>query len=381
MWRFGRWQVGLICLAGLMVNAFTLGPGQIHTLRGDTDFMPSYAGGKLAFSAELYTPERVLETEAQTEGRSNPARLFVRLPCFAVFFWPLAQLPYSVASALWEVLFWEVLCALSLVVFCLTWPARRKWVTAVACCWSLPIWMTLAEGQDIGFVLLWMAVAAALLRRKHPVAAGLVASLCLAKFHLFLPIPVWICARRQWRFAYGIFAGAATLLALSFAANGRDWPLRYLALLREPGTNPFHEIMPNLNGLFAGMRYENAFEVAALSAIAIAVWSASRRRNPNWGLAAALAGGLLAAPHAYMADGALLVPAGLMLWRPGLDRWTRAFAGYLLTPIPWVLLMIGSGDFARLGLCALVLQLGLIDHEKRMRPVAIISRRQTCSAP
>jgi hypothetical protein len=360
MSRFGRWQIGLICVAGLTVSAFTLGPGQMHTVRGETDFMDLYAGGKLAFSDGLYTPARVLETEQRTEGFSNPARLFMRLPCFALFFWPLAQLPYQMASVLWE-----LLCAGSLIGFVLFWPARRKSATAIACCWSLPAWMTLAEGQDIGFVLLWIAIAAALVRRKRPAAGGLVASLCLAKFHLFLLIPFWICARRQWRFAYGILGGGAALMALSFAANGLDWPGRYYALLREPANNPFREIMPNLNGLFEGLRYGSALEIAGLLAVAIAVWIASRLRNPQWGLAAALAGGLLAAPHAYMADGALIVPAGLLLWRPAMDRWTRVLSGFLLTPIPWVLLMVGSGGFARVGLFALVVRLGLAGLESR----------------
>jgi hypothetical protein len=69
-----------------------------------------------------------------------------------------------------------------------------------------------------------------------------------------------------------------------------------------------------------------------------------------------------------MADGAILLPAGLLLWQPAMDHWTRILCGYLLTPIPWVLLMVGSGDFVRLGLCALVLRLGFAAPEKRTWP-------------
>jgi hypothetical protein len=153
-------------------------------------------------------------------------------------------------------------------------------------------------------------------------------------------------------------------MVLSFAANGLDWPMRYITLLREPENSPFHEIMPNLSGLFEGVRYAGALEITGLIVIAVAVWNASRLRNPQWGLAAALAGGVFAAPHVYMADGALLVPAGLLLWRRGMGSWTRMLCAYLFTPIPWVLLMVGSGGFARIGLCALVARLGFSGIER-----------------
>jgi Glycosyltransferase family 87 len=353
-----RTCIVVMCLAGLVVNAATFGPALGLTARGTTDFMGFYAGGKLALSDYLYDPARVIDTEATSEGRSSPTRLFMRLPCFALFYRPLAQLSYPAASALWE-----ILCTLSIVAFAVLWPARRGWHTALACCWSLPMWMTVAEGQDIGFLLLWIAVAAVLVRRKRPLAAGIVASLCLAKFHLFLMIPVWICARRQWRFASGILAGSAALFALSFAAGGWDWPLRYYALLREPSNNPYGGLMPNLHALFAGLPHAGAWEIAGLAVLGIAVWITSRKRA-DWGLAGALAGGILAAPHVYMADCALLIPAVLLVLRsrPPLRNkiysWTRLLGFYLLTPLPWILLMNGTGFPARIAILAFVLSIG-----------------------
>jgi len=177
MSRLHRTSIVVACLAGLMIDAVTLGPALRYTARGVTDFMDLYAGGKLAFTGNLYVPARVLETEARTEGWSSPTRLFMRLPCFTLFFWPLAQLPYLVASALWE-----TLSVFGVIAFALLWPARRRWHTALACCWSLPVLMTVAEGQDIGWLMLWIAISAVLVRRNRPAMAGLVASLVLPNF-------------------------------------------------------------------------------------------------------------------------------------------------------------------------------------------------------
>jgi len=353
MSRLGPAAIAFLGLAGLLINAVTLGPALRNTLGGVTDFMDLYAGGKLAFTGDLYVPDRVLETEARTEGWSSPTRLFMRLPCFALFFWPLAQLPYPAASALWE-----ILCVFGLIAFVAAWPANRRWQAALACCWSLPVWMTVAEGQDIGFLLLWIALALMLVRRDRPLTAGVVASLCLAKFQLFFMIPVWICARKRWRFASGLLAGCIALAALSFAIGGWNWPLRYYALLREPANNPYREVMPNLHALLAGLPHANAFAIAGAGAVAVAVWVASRGWRREWGLAAALAGGIVVAPHAFMADCALLIPAALLLIKSATDRWTAYLGLYLLTPIPWVLLVTGNGFTTRLAICAFVLSLG-----------------------
>jgi len=348
--RFGHAGIIALCLAGLVVNAYTLGPSLKYTARGVTDFMDLYAGGNLAFSNGLYVPARVLETEARTEGSSSPTRLFMRLPCFALLFWPLAQLPYPAASAIWE-----ALCLAGIVVFVLLWPKGQRRHAAVACCWSLPLWMTVAEGQDIGFLLLWIAIAMALVRKRRLTLAGAVASLCIAKFQLFLLIPVWICARKQWRFARGLLAGCAALVALSFAANGWSWPLRYLTLLREPANNPYHEAMPNLLALFEGVPHEEALGIFAAIALAILIWIACRRRHSQWSFAATLAGSLLIAPHDFMADCAILIPAALPLLNSSAISLQTALYLYLVTPIPWILLLAGSGGTTRLALCAFVL--------------------------
>jgi hypothetical protein len=337
-----------ICAAGLLVNAFLLAPAWQFIERGQTDFMPLYAGGKLAFTGHLYDVPRQLGTEVQYERMSSPTRLFVRLPCFALFFRPLAQLPYPAASWLWEAIGLAAACACALML-------KRPELVA----WSLPLLMALAEGQDLPLILLAIAASGMLLRKRRPVVAGAIASLCLAKYHLFLLIPVWICARKQWRFAKGLAAGSAGLLALSFVAGGWRWPIEYLALIRQPSTNTYPEVMPNLHSVFGSA----PLELAGVLVLGAAVWFASRKGSAL-GFAAALAAGVLAAPHAYMADGALMIPAAVIVLNKAAG-WLKPATLYLASPIPWVLLMIGSGWPARAGLAALVF--GVVFHQRKLK--------------
>jgi hypothetical protein len=345
-----RAALALLCLIGIAGNAFVLGPALTLVPRGVTDFMDLYAGGKLAFSRELYNPVQLMNVEATTEGSFSPTRLFMRLPVFAITYWPLAQLPYRTASAIWE-----ILCIAALAGFAILWPSDRGWAAALACCWSLPAFMTVAEGQDIGFLLLWVALAVRLLGKNRPSAAGAVFSLCAAKFHLFLLLPAWIVANKAWRFASGVIAGGAILIFLSFIANGRDWPLRYYGLLSNPTNNPYASVMPNIHGMVIGWPHHKIVEAAGIALVLTLVWFASRRRNAECGLATVLAGGILATPHAYMADCALLIPAVLIVLANTSRSWTRTCGVFLLTPFPYVLLMVGVAFELQLLLLVLLL--------------------------
>ena len=360
VWTRGRIAVAALCLIGLAFNALMVGPSLVITANGLTDFMDLYAGGKLAFDRHLYEPLHLMAAQAAAEGWSSPTRLFMRLPCFAVFYWPLAQLPYRAASAVWE-----ILCVVGLIAFCRLWPARRKWHAVLAACASLPAWMVVAEGQDLALVLVVMAGTALLIRRRQPVLAGQLASLCLAKFHLFLLVPVWLCARRQWSFGRGLLSGGAILLAISFVSSGLDWPFRYYALLREPANNPYIRLMPNLHSAFDGLPGAGGLEIAGLAALAAVVWRVSRRHS-ELGLAAALAGSLVGAPHAYMADAVLLIPAVLLLQKRATNAWIAGLGIYLLTPLPWLLLLQGVGYPAQIALCGLMA--ALLRHRPEAGP-------------
>ncbi len=327
-----------LCLAGATVCLFLLGPGIVWTLRGATDFMDLYAGAKLVFSHDQYNVIRVLATELHWTGYESPTRLFMRLPVFGLLLKPLALLPYSWASAIWE-----ILCLGAIVAFAVLWPGDRKRV-AIVCCWSLPAWMTLAEGQDTAFLLLWLALAVMALRKQRPLLAGLVLSLCAAKYHLFLLLPLWIIGYRLWRVAAGLTIGGIAMLAGSFMAGGPDWPMRYYRLLSEPANNPYPELMPNIYGLFGGApsRIACAIVLAALVYLAIRQFQqyGDSHHDSLIGLAPVLMGGVLLAPHDYMADCVLLIPAVLLLLARPRSVWIELPCLFLATPIAYAALML-----------------------------------------
>lgn len=311
--------------AGAVVCLLLLGPGLVTTFRGITDFLDLYAGAKLAFTGDQYNVTRVLATEAHFAGFSSPTRLFLRLPAFGLVLWPLAQAPYVWASAIWE-----LLCAAAIACFVWLWPGKRMW-TITACCWSLPVWMTLAEGQDVAFLLLWIPLALVALRKRQPMLCGLLLSLCAAKFHLFLLLPMWLAVNRLWRVAGGLAIGGAVLIAASFIAGGIDWPQHYFALLCEPSNNPYPDLMPNVHSVFAG---------ALVALIAVL---AMRKLDALSGLAVVIMGGILTAPHDYMADCALIVPAVLLLVEREQALVMRALLLFLLTPVAYAALMVHEG--------------------------------------
>jgi hypothetical protein len=177
------------------------------------------------------------------------------------------------------------------------------------------------------------------LQSKRDFLAGLVFSLCAAKFHLALGIPIFLLARRRWGALAGGLAGGLVQLAISFAAEGREWPARLLQLSSISDFSPSPWKMPNLAGITHWLPYGGGLE-AGLAVLALAaVWIVSRRSTLTVGATAAVLAGLMVSHHAYVYDAVLLLPAcalGLRLPGPQALR----FAALLLSvPIPYVLLI------------------------------------------
>ena len=171
----------------------------------------------------------------------------------------------------------------------------------------------------------------------------MVFSLCAAKFHLALGIPVFLPARRRWGALAGRLAGGLVQLAISFAAEGREWPARLLQLSSISDFSPSPSKMPNLLGLTHGLPYGGGVEaVLALLALA-AVWVISRRSALTIGATAAVIGGLLVSHHAYVYDAVLLLPACALVLRLPAPKALRYGALLLCVPIPYVLLMQEHG--------------------------------------
>jgi hypothetical protein len=287
------WAV--LCGAGfalLMIPA-------ISALGGGWDFLPVYTGAKLAGTRDLYNPVAQEHTQSVLPHPTTFSLPFMRLPFVAALSWPLAVLPYDAAHAAWM-----ALRLVAVVGFILLWPHTPRYLTALACAWFVPLAGAIAGGQDSPFLLLWIATSERL-RNRRPALAGMVLALCLAKFHLFLLLPVFLWFHRRGLFA-GFLAGCAALGLLSFAVAGPDWPRAYLALLRLPQSNPAVG-MPNLHALHLAPPLEVAVSFVVFAGAVIAI----RHFSDRTALALTLGAGILLSYHAYFADLTLLLPAML----------------------------------------------------------------------
>jgi hypothetical protein len=238
-----------------------------------------------------------------------------------------------------------------LIGFAALWPVRRRQDAVMMLCWSLPAAVLLSTGQDTGLFLFCVTVGLRLLQSKRDFAAGLVFSLCAAKFHLALGIPVFLLARRRWGALAGGMAGGLVQLAISFAAEGREWPARLLRLSSLSDFSPSPSKMPNLLGITHGLPYGGAIEaVLALLALA-AVWVVSRRSALTLGATAAVIAGLLVSHHAYVYDAVLLLPACALALRLPAPKALRYGALLLCVPMPYVMLMQEHGAWVVAQVC------------------------------
>ena len=184
------------CVTGLAVNCMLYRPVLGYIVHGYNDFVCYYAAAQLSGTRALYDEAAI--TQAQIAlGDHRHAVVFTRLPFYADWLSPLRFFNFDVAYWIWQ-----ALSLIRVLLFIYFWPARDRWMTALACCWSLPLLEAFISGpgRDDCF---WRRSRSPwrCCGRGRPFAAGCVFSLCCLKYHLFLTLPLLILARRMWKFA------------------------------------------------------------------------------------------------------------------------------------------------------------------------------------
>jgi hypothetical protein len=198
-------------------------------------------------------------------------------------------------------------------------------------------------------------------------------SLCSLKFHLFFLLPLLIIGQKSWKFARGLLAGGAVLLAVSFAAAGWDWPVQFWRSATNPSFSPSPEFAPNLHGVLSSVAGGMVLEIALGATVVAAVWLACRRLDFRTALAACLAGGVLLSYHAYLPDFALLLPAALTVLATAESRLQRALAAILLAPPTHLTIVTGFPySLVAVGVTLLlVYTLGLQAWQQRLEQPAL----------
>jgi hypothetical protein len=297
---------------------------------------------------------------------------FYRLPFFALAFKALAVLPYPLARGLFLLI--EIA---ALAGFVALWPlSHRRWA-AVAICWSTPVAMCLGFGQDSVLFLFFFTLGFWLLRRERDFWAGVAFAVCASKLHIAIVLPVVLAAHSKWKTILGGATGGVTMVALSFATEGPQWPARIMELTHLPEFDPASNRMPNLRGLLTFFGGGFALEIVLALLVAIAIFFISRRMPMKYGMTLALAGGLMLSHHAYVYDCPVLLPALLLTFEEPYPDWLRMWAVLLLTPIPYMLILTNNelpGHLAVTGFTvALVITLGYRLRHESLRRIASAS--------
>ncbi len=365
--RMPRPTVFVVCLFGILINFATLSPQGVYSIFQDhSDFRSFYIGAKLVATGDIYNVDQVLESQRKLFGGTSRSLLPVRLPFFYAFLSPLGKLPLLFGQWIWLA---GMILATGVFIWLYSGPGRAR--TAVACCWSWPLLLSLPMGQDLALVLLFLGAALwAIYARKNWWTAGLLFSLCLIKFNLFLLFPLLIVGKRKWRLAAGACTGAACLIAISFLVAGWQWPRQYAAVILDPQGSPDLAGMPNLHGLMFNLHGLGVPEyLVSLGVIGI-VWWVIRHRPFGVAAAATLLGSLLLSQHVYLQDCAILIPALLILVRPVCGPLVRYGALVLLLPLPYELSLF-RGRGSALAVLFLVLLLAIaLDRKHRAAAVA-----------
>jgi len=295
------------------------------------DYSAFYAGGKLAGSPHIYEPAAIVSLLDRTVGCHAAWAVWIKPPFYAVFMWPLAQLPFD-----WALWIWRVLGVCALAGFVWLWPGNR-WAAAAMLVWLSPVAANFTTGQDVAFLLLFVIAGYRLIERGKLFEAGLVLGLCAIKPHLLMFLPLLLLQKRLWRTCAGIAVTGAALIGLSFAAGGRHWIGDYVTALSTLGR--YYDVggfaYPNLRCLLHG--YSPVF-FAAAALILVVVWLLIRSTSLAYGFAAVIIAGLLLTPHSTLCDLTLLAPVALLgVGGRSLIRYTSLV---LMSPIP---AFVGNG--------------------------------------
>jgi Glycosyltransferase family 87 len=292
------------------------------------DFINVWAGPQLAFGgrlATLFDLEGYHAALGGLFGQSVPPHNW-GYPLFTLpVFWPLAQLPYFVALAVWTAGLFAIFAAVTLSQ--VERPSRPFALVALA---LAPACLINAVGGQNGFLTASLFLGGVLLIDRRPVLAGFLFGLLTFKPHLGLVLPFALLALGAWRVmaaaavtALALFAGSAALFGIEpwrqyFEITG---PYQAQLLERFRGFYTFMMVSGLAGARTFGLSYPVALaaQIAlALPVLAAACWAiraTSDRCRRAFVLASAAP---LISPYAFNYD--LTALAAVLVWqlcRPG----------------------------------------------------------------
>lgn len=344
VWLFFAW--------GAFIHDFAV-PGRFDRaghIKGH-DFVHFYMLGGIAIdraTPDLYDfdaqSKRLDRLVPEYETRFLP----VHTPQVALFFAPIAALPY--VAAIWT---WLLISACLYAASCWAlWralPALHDYTgIAVLLAAGFPAAQAMAAtGQTSAFALAWLVLAYLALRRRHDVLAGMALGMLAYKPTFGLLVPFALLSTRQFR-ATAAAAGTALLqFVIAWAYFGREAIIDYVRnfetissqrSLLEAQPYAMHSLLAFFSML---MPSDHVAKVAYLvtsgivAAMAIRVWRSRSALEVRYGTL--IIASVLVSPHFYVYDLVILAAAFFLLasWAVQSTRrrvlfWTLGYAAFYL---------------------------------------------------
>lgn len=239
---------------------------------------------------------------------------FIYPPWVALFFSPIARLPYAWAFAAWSGLSLTLYLAGLLVLLRRFHPAtssHRTTILLLALSFEPFLFETLIGGQlsSIAFLAFALAIEQDLCRRQF--LSGLSLALCLYKPNLLVLVLPMLVFTRRWRTLGGVVAGGTLLVALTTLVLGPSLLIDYLSVARY-----FSQLYMSSTDVLRGWKYVDVRSATTLLT-----------GSPSLGL-------VVLAVCAYLTGLALL-----RQWRRDSQSSARESATVWATTIAWTLLL------------------------------------------
>ena len=340
------------------VGADVISPGPLGRYSGfqkGNDFVSFYVSGSLARDgnfASLVDATRFHTAQIPFLPKGDTA-FFPPLygPQLALFFSPIARLPYLAAYAVWATItlaltFWSV----SVLRRHVPSLAGFRWPVAMATAAYPPLAYLVLDGQISVLALVALSAAVVAISRGFHAAGGAMIGLLGYKISLVAPAIAVCVLAGEWTLAAAAFAVATLQLMLTVPIVGLDVVTGFLSNMASVARSP--DVIVRSPFLMASFRTfwsallptpaaTLAYILSAGLSVAIAAIGWRRSRSPVTRIGLLAIGIALAAPHLYIYDLVILAPAfvasvGILVKTRALGlRWCTwlAFLGPLAAPV------------------------------------------------
>jgi hypothetical protein len=348
-WNSGANLLGLVVCCVLSLCCFLLSSRAESV--GRQDFRGLYAAGQMVLHCPSLLFNQSVQAQWQHAAAGGSQLVTFEHPAYeALLYAPLSIFSYRTAYLVYAG------CNMLLLWLCSLFAPPA--VSEFACCYrpaffflSFPLLLTIFVGQNSILFLLAVCLAYNALAAGKDRLAGLILGLVIFKLAIAVPLAILISIRRGRNFVLGFAGASGALAALSIWIAGLRGTRDFLHLLASATLSTDHSIkaqfdygiwlhaMPNLPGLFyllgsghLSPRGFNTLNLAGTFALFCAcAWLQRHIVAESTAFASAVLCAVLASPHLYIYELAVLPVAFLLLSSP----WLKAIAilWFLLPPL------------------------------------------------